>query len=73
MLREVSPAQSERTVPAAKTKRIYYGWYIIAVAMVGAFLCGGMTSQVFFSVILSRHQRPRLERTESPERLPLAP
>ena len=31
---------------------VYYGWYVIGVAMVGAFLVGGMTSQVFFSVIL---------------------
>jgi MFS family permease len=37
---------------AAPTKGIYYGWYVIGVAMVGAFLCGGMTSQVFFGVVL---------------------
>jgi sugar phosphate permease len=34
------------------TKRIFYGWYVLGVAMVGAFLCGGLTSSVFFSVIL---------------------
>jgi sugar phosphate permease len=33
-------------------KRIFYGWYVLGVAMVGAFLCGGLTSSVFFSVIL---------------------
>jgi sugar phosphate permease len=33
-------------------KKIFYGWYVLAVAMVGAFLCGGLTSSVFFSVIL---------------------
>ena len=32
--------------------RIFYGWYVLAVAMIGAFLCGGLTSSVFFSVIL---------------------
>ena len=31
---------------------VYYGWYVIGVAMVGAFLVGGMTSQVFMSVVL---------------------
>jgi OFA family oxalate/formate antiporter-like MFS transporter len=41
-----------RDVPAARPRRIFYGWYVIGVAMVGAFLCGGMTSQVFFSVML---------------------
>jgi MFS family permease len=52
MLRDVSSAQSDVAVPAPKTRGVYYGWYIITVAMVGAFLCGGMTSQVFFSVML---------------------
>ena len=32
--------------------RIFYGWYIVAIATVGAFLSGGLTSQIFFSVIL---------------------
>ena len=36
----------------ARTGGVFYGWYVIGVAMVGAFLVGGMTSQVFFSVIL---------------------
>ena len=35
-----------------KSGRIFYGWYIVAVALVGAFLAGGLTSQVFFSVLL---------------------
>ena len=52
MLRGVPGLESEFALPATRTKRVYYGWYIIAVAMIGAFLCGGMTSQVFFSVIL---------------------
>ena len=37
---------------AAKSGRIYHGWYVIAIAMVGAFMAGGVTSQVFFGVIL---------------------
>lgn len=36
----------------AARKRIFYGWYVLGVAMIGAFLCGGLTSSVFFSVIL---------------------
>ena len=52
MLRDVTTVPSEATVSAKKPQGVFYGWYIIAVAMVGAFLCGGMTSQVFFSVIL---------------------
>jgi MFS transporter, OFA family, oxalate/formate antiporter len=32
--------------------RVFYGWYIVAVATAGAFLAGGLTSQVFFSVML---------------------
>jgi sugar phosphate permease len=32
--------------------RIFYGWYIVAIATMGAFLAGGLTSQVFFSVML---------------------
>lgn len=32
--------------------RPFYGWYIVAIATVGAFLAGGLTSQVFFSLML---------------------
>jgi len=32
--------------------RLFYGWYIVAIATAGAFLAGGLTSQVFFSVML---------------------
>ena len=32
--------------------RVYYGWYVVGVALVGSFLAGGLTSQVFFSVML---------------------
>jgi sugar phosphate permease len=34
------------------TGRPFYGWYIVAIATMGAFLAGGLTSQVFFSVML---------------------
>jgi MFS family permease len=48
------PATSSEGVTGLvdRTRGVYYGWYILAVAMVGAFLCGGLTSQVFFSVML---------------------
>jgi hypothetical protein len=31
--------------------RIFYGWYILGVAMLGAFLAAG-TSQLFLSIML---------------------
>ena len=37
---------------AGMSGRVFYGWYIIAIATVGALLAGGLTSQVFFSVML---------------------
>lgn len=37
---------------APSQRPVFYGWYIVAVATSGAFLAGGLTSQVFFSVML---------------------
>jgi MFS family permease len=52
MLRSVPATQSDANGVAGRAKGLFYGWYILAVAMLGAFLCGGLTSQVFFSVML---------------------
>ncbi len=37
--------------PALGQGRIFYGWYIVAIATVGSFLAGGLTSQVFAGLV----------------------
>lgn len=41
----------DEIIKTARQPKIFYGWYILAVAMIGAFLAAG-SSQIFMSVIL---------------------